>query len=163
MIGGERPDGVHHRLRVFLSGRIDGVDLAEASRWREIATLRLGDDGFDVYDPTQVMRAESGNYRPTANEVFTNDRWNLARCDLVLVNLTLPAMLRNRDVPFFTIGEMFLAHQAGLPLIVFGSCLEGRPGYDAIVTRSFPELDDAIRYIVATYGSMCASPRSALP
>jgi hypothetical protein len=162
MIDRPKPDGVRQRLRVFLSGRIDGVDLEEASRWRQLATLRLSEEGFDVYDPTRVMR-DSCDYRSIANEVFTNDRWNLARCDLVLVNLTLPDMVRSRDVPFFTIGEMFLAHQAGLPLIVFGSCLEGRPGYDAIVTRSFAALDEAIRYIVATYGAACVSPGSALP
>ena len=159
MIGSHTPDSAPHRLRVFLSGRIDGVDLQEASRWRHLATLRLGESGFDVYDPTRVMRENRG-HRSIANEVFTNDRWNMGRCDLVLVNLTLPAMLRGRDVPFFTIGEMFLAHERGLPLIVFGSCLEGRPGYDAIVTRSFADLDEAISYIVATYGAACISPRS---
>lgn len=140
------------RLRVFLSGRIDGVDLTEASGWRQTAGARLNEAGFDVYDPTRVMR-ERVEYRAGATEVFTNDRWNLARSDVLLINLTLPDTLRSRDLPFFTIGEMFLAHQAGLPLIVFGSSLEGRPAYDAIVTRSFATMDEAIDYIAATYGA----------
>lgn len=138
------------RLRVFLSGRIDGVDLDEAAGWRQTATLRLAEHGFDVYDPTRVMR-EHTDYHPIPNEVFTNDRWNLARSDVLLVNLRLPETLRSRDIPFFTIGEMFLAHQAGLPVIVFGSPLAGRPAHDAIVTRGFATLDDALAYIVNTY------------
>lgn len=148
----DHADAAGSRLRVFLSGRIDGVDLTEASKWRQAAAARLNEAGFDVYDPTRVMR-ERRDYRAVPNEVFTNDRWNLARSDVLLINLTLPDMLRSRDLPFFTIGEMFLAHQAGVPLIVFGSCLEGRPGYDAIVTRSFASMDEAIGYITATYGA----------
>jgi hypothetical protein len=140
----------HRRLRVFLSGRIDGVDLAEAAGWRARASEHLQAGGFDVYDPTRVMR-ETIRYAPRANEVFHNDRWNLARSDVMLVNLSLPPMIASRDAPFFTIGEMFLAHAAGLPLIVFGSCFEGRPGYEAIVTRSFAELEPALEYILASY------------
>jgi hypothetical protein len=145
-----RADGRPPR-RVFLSGRIDGVELEEAAGWRMRVAERLHAAGFTTYDPTRVMRAAAGSYRPTANEVFTNDRWNLARADVLLVNLTLPPVIASRDVPFFTIGEMFLAHAAGLPLIVFGSCFEGRPGYEAIVTRSFPSEEPAIDYIIHTY------------
>lgn len=139
------------KLRVFLSGPIDGVLLDEAAGWRHEATERLEESGMAVYDPTRVIR-ERRNYRPIPNEVFTNDRWNLARSDLLLVNLSLPGMIRSRDMPFFTIGEMFLAHEAGLPLIVFGSPFQGRPGYEAIVTRSFETMTEAIDYILVTYG-----------
>jgi hypothetical protein len=146
-----RADGRPPR-RVFLSGRIDGVELAEAAGWRLRAAQRLHAAGFTTYDPTRVIRTAAAAYRPTPNEVLTNDRWNLARADVVLVNLTLPPTIASRDAPFFTIGEMFLAHAAGLPLIVFGSCFEGRPGYEAIVTRSFPDEGPAIDYIIHTYG-----------
>lgn len=147
----ERPSTSRpRRLRVFLSGRIDGVSLDDASGWRAKATARLGEAGFDVYDPTRVMRARD-SYTAIPREVFTNDRWNLARSDILLVNLELPDTIRTRDAPFFTIGEMFLAHEAGLPVIVFGSPFEGRPGHEAIVTRSFAELDEAMRYIMDTY------------
>lgn len=145
-----RADGRPPR-RVFLSGRIDGVELPEAAGWRQRAAERLHAAGFTTYDPTRVIRAAAGSYRPTPNEVFTNDRWNLARADVMLVNLTLPPMIASRDAPFFTIGEMFLAHAAGVPLIVFGSCFEGRPGYEAIVTRSFPSEELALDYIIHTY------------
>jgi len=135
---------------VFLSGRIDGVELGEAAGWRQKAVRELESAGYDTYDPTRVIRGKEV-YQPTPNEVFTNDRWNLSRSDVVLVNLSLPETIRAADAPFYTIGEMFLAHQMGLPLIVFGSTYVGRPGYEAIVTRSFETLDDAIEYIMDTY------------
>jgi hypothetical protein len=145
--------GGRPRLRVFLSGRIDGVALGEAAGWRQRAAERLHAAGLSTYDPTRVIRAATEGYRATPNEVYTNDRWNLARADVVLVNLELPPMIASRDMPFFTIGEMFLAHAAGLPIIVFGGgALEGRPGYEAIVTRSFPAQEPAIDYIIHTYG-----------
>jgi hypothetical protein len=138
------------RRTVFLSGMIDGLPIAESSSWRQEAARVLGDLGFDTYDPTRVILA-SQNYRPTANEVFTNDRWNLARADVLLVNLCLPPMIESQKAPFFTIGEMFLAHAAGLPIIAFGSCFRGRAGYEAIVTRSFDALPEALRYIADHY------------
>ncbi len=140
-----------NHLRVFLSGSIDGISLTAASGWRQRAKQTLHAAGMDVYDPTAIM-SDDGSYRPTPNEVFTNDRWNLARSDVVLVNLSLPETIRSRDAPFFTIGEMFLAHQAGLPIIAFGGCFDGRPGFEAIVTRSVADLDEALTYIITAYG-----------
>jgi hypothetical protein len=136
---------------VFLSGMIDGVSIAESSSWRQEAARVLLAAGFETYDPTRVILASKGDYRPTANEVFTNDRWHLARADVLLVNLSLPPMIESHKAPFFTIGEMFLAHAAGLPIITFGSCFRGRAGYEAIVTRSFDEMVDALRYIADHY------------
>ncbi len=100
-------------LRIFLSGRIDGVSLGEAAGWRAQARDRLEAFGFEVYDPTRVMR-EREEYVAIPNEVLTNDTWNLARTDVLLVNLELPPTIASRDAPFFTIGEMFLAHRSGL-------------------------------------------------
>ena len=141
------------RRMVFLSGMIDGLPLAESSDWRQRASADLTQAGFDCYDPTRVMRAHGAGYRAAPNEVFTNDRWHLARADVMLVNLELPPVLETRHAPFFTIGEMFLAHHAGLPVVVFGQAFRGRPGYEAIVTRSFDDMAGAVRYIVEHYGT----------
>lgn len=141
------------RNRVFLSGMIDGLPLAECSSWRQRAAVTLHEAGFDTYDPTAVMVATGERYRPTPNEVFTNDRWNLTRSDVVLANLDLPATIESARAPFFTIGELFLAHAAGLPIIAFGATFRGRPGYEAIVTRSTDDLEEALAYIVGHYPS----------
>jgi hypothetical protein len=137
--------------RVFLSGMIDGLPLAECSSWRQQATSGLAAAGFTTYDPTRVMVAQGEAYRATPTEVFTNDRWNLARADVVLANLALPAMIESRKAPFFTIGELFLAHAAGLPIVAFGETFVGRPGYEAIVTKTCVDLDEAVAYIVRHY------------
>ncbi len=136
---------------VFLSGMIDGLPLEDASTWRQRASRVLEDAGFLTYDPTRVMRAAGAQYRATPNEVFTNDCWHLARSDVLLVNLTLPATIESQKAPFFTIGEMFLAHAAGLPILVFGNCFRGRPGYEAIVTRDFDGLEPALQYLIHHY------------
>ncbi|GEM_PF-4721614 len=146
----ERSAPCRRRLQVFLSGRIDGIELADAARWRLKASERFDAAGIDVYDPTRVMR-QAERYQPQPNEVFHNDRWNLSRSDILLVNLALPPTIESHRAPFFTIGEMFLAHAAGKPIIVFGSSFVGRPGYEAIVTRSFEHSDEAIGYILAAY------------
>ena len=137
--------------RVFLSGMIDGLPLAECSSWRQRATAALAVAGFTTYDPTRVMVADGEAYRATPTEVFTNDRWNLARSDVVLANLALPTTIDSRKAPFFTIGELFLAHAAGLPIIAFGDTFVGRPGYEAIVTKTCADLDTALAYIVRHY------------
>lgn len=132
---------------------IDGLPLAESSGWRQRAAEVLSEAGFDFYDPTRVMRAQGSDYHATPNEVFTNDCWNLSRADVMVVNLDLPPALETRNAPFFTIGEMFLAHAAGLPVIVFGQAFRGRPGYEAIVTRSFDDMAAALRYVIEHYGA----------
>lgn len=157
----------HDQVRVFLSGRIDGLDHGSAASWRQRAKGFLFEAGMSVYDPTAIISGTS-NYAPTPNEVFTNDRWNLARADVLLVNLDLPETIRSRDAPFFTIGEMFLAHHSGHPIITFGGCFDGRPGFEAIVTRSFTTLDEALAYIVKAYRpdrppANASTGRSALP
>jgi hypothetical protein len=137
-------------MRVFLSGPIDGLPLEAASSWRRRAAARFASAGMDTYDPTLVMLATPG-HTAGPNEVFANDRWNLHRSDVMLVNLDLEETIAAHDAPFFTIGEMFLGHAANLPIITVGKVFRGRPGYEAIVTRTFDELDAAIDYIVATY------------
>jgi hypothetical protein len=46
---------------------------------------------------------------------------------------------------------MFLGHAANLPIITVGKVFRERPAYEAIVTRTFDELDAAVEYIIATY------------
>jgi hypothetical protein len=137
-------------VRVFLSGPIDGLTIAEAAGWRRHAARRFAEAGIAVYDPTAVITATPG-YLPVPHEVVTNDRYNLHRSDVVLVNLDLPDTIAAQDAPFFTIGEMFLAHELHLPIITVGKVFRGRPGYEAIVTLSFDDLDDAVSHIIATY------------
>jgi len=143
-------------LHVFLSGRVDGISVDMSSSWRHEAASLLTPHGCHIYDPTRVILAAEGDYQPRPNEVLTNDRRQLNLTDVLLVNLDLPTHIASHDAPFFTIGEMFLAHARELPVITFGTCFRGRPGYEAVVTRSFDQLAQAVDYILLHY-LPCAS------
>lgn len=136
--------------RIFLSGRIDGISLEESSNWREEATKIFNAAGYETYNPTKRMK-EVKSYLGIPNEVYTNDTYYLSLSNVVLVNLELPELVKIDSAPFFTIGEMFLAHKAGKPIITFGNSFKGRPGYEAIITRNFPTMKPAIDYIINMY------------
>ena len=129
---------------------IDGVALHESSSWRQQATKILEAAGFATYDPTKIIR-ETEKYVAHPNEVYINDTFNLSRAHIMLVNMDLPQVIKSQDAPFFTIGEMFLAHKAGKPIITFGNTFKGRNAYEAIVTKNFPTLLEAVNYIVRLY------------
>ncbi len=133
---------------VYLSGMMDGVTVEEGNAWRVKATEYLKDRGFDTYNPYDGK--QPGHvYEP--NEVHTRDIHYLDRSDVVLVNLDIPQMIENSKIPFFTIGEMYLAHRDRKPIIAYTNCLSKRHGYKAIVTKSFTNLDDAMEYIALFY------------
>ncbi len=60
-------------------------------------------------------------------------------------------MLENKKIPFFTIGEMFLARETKKPVVACTNCLAGRPGYEFVVTKSLDTLDECLEYIVLNY------------
>jgi nucleoside 2-deoxyribosyltransferase len=131
---------------VYLSGMMDGVTTEEGNGWRKFAKEYLKEHGFEVFNPYEVG-AE------TPNETFHNDKFFLDRADIVLVNLTIPEMIENKKIPFFTIGEMFLAHEHSKPIIAYTNCLDKRPGYQAIVTKTLPDLASCLEYIKMNYGT----------
>lgn len=133
---------------IFLSGRIDGLSDSKRAGWRKQADQFLHQLGYKTYNPTALM---TGEYSATPNEVFMNDTYYLKRADVVLCNMDLPETTKSHEGPFFTIGEMFLAHNLGIPIITFGSCFKGRPGYEAIITKNLESLSDTLDYIALNY------------
>ncbi len=133
---------------VYLSGMMDGVTKEEGDGWRKIAQKYLEERGFDSYNPYDgTPNCET----TTANQVFHKDIYYLEKSDLVLVNLDLPATIVNKNIPFFTIGEMFLAHRDRKPVISYTNCLKGRHGYEAIVTKTLANLEDCLEFIIENY------------
>jgi hypothetical protein len=133
---------------VFLSGRIDGVDKTVSAGWRDQAELCFRDSNYQTYNPSSYF---SEFAKSSPNEIFTRDTYYLRRADVLLVNLDLPETIVSQDAPFFTIGEMFLAHASGMPIVTFGQCFRGRPGYEAIVTKSMENLEQCTSYIKENY------------
>ena len=133
---------------IYLSGSMDGVTFEDGNGWRVKATTFLNAHGFKTYNPYDgyVPGRQEGH-----NEVLHRDIHYLDNSDIVLVNLDLPPMIENKKIPFFTIGEMFLAHRDRKPIIAYTNCLASRHGYEAIVTKSFTNLQDSLEYISLFY------------
>ena len=127
---------------------MDGVTVEEGNAWRIKATKYLKDRGFDTYNPYDG-KMPGHVYEP--NEVNDRDIYFLDKADLVLANLELPPVIENSKIPFFTIGEVYLAKRDRKPVIAFTNCLANRHGYKATVSKSFTNLDDAMEYIALFY------------
>ncbi len=137
---------------IYLSGSMDGVSIEEGNTWRLEASRRFKDAGFDVYNPydgLDLTKEAHADCKP--NEVFHKDIWYLLKSDIVLVNLDLPEMIKSKGMPFFTIGECFLAHDRKKILVSWTNPLQGRHGYEAIVTKTLRNMDEAIDYIIKNY------------
>jgi len=133
---------------VYLSGMMDGVSVEEGNAWRLKASKFLKDKGYDTYNPYDG-KMPGHVYEP--NEVHNRDLFYLDRSDIVLVNLDITPVIENSKIPFFTIGEMYLAHRDRKPIIAYTNCLSHRHGYRAIVTKSFTNLDESLEYISLFY------------
>lgn len=131
---------------------MDGVSIEDGNGWRLKASEILNNAGFTVYNPYvghSADKSEHSKYAP--NEIFHRDIYYLDRSDVVLVNLDLPDSIENKKVPFFTIGEMFLAHRDRKPIVAFTNCLSGRAGYEAIVSKTLPDLSACLDFIIENY------------
>ena len=138
--------------RVYLSGRMDGVSVEEGNRWRLIQGAKLIEAGFEIYNPYSGKPADKKEHLEyTPNEIHHRDIHFLNKSSILLVCLEMPEMIRAKDAPFFTIGEMYLAHKAEMPIICHQNPFSGRHGYEAIVTKTLPTLDDAVEYIIENY------------
>jgi len=137
---------------VYLSGSMDGVSIEEGNNWRIYASKRLEEAGFECYNPyTGLPLTKKAHQGCTPNEVFHRDIYYLDKSDIVLVNLSMPNVVESNKVPFFTIGEMFLAHRDRKPIVSFKNPLQGRSGYEAIISKTLEDLDTAIDYIINNF------------
>ncbi len=131
---------------------MDGVSIDEGNNWRLEAQKVLEDADFRVYNPYDgIPLTKEAHSIATPNEIFHRDIYYLDRSDLVLVNLMMPSMIRSRDSLFFSIGEMFLANRDRKPIVAFTNCFQGRSGYEAIVSKSLPTMEEALEYIIKHY------------
>jgi len=141
-----------NKRMVYLSGSMDGVSVEEGNAWRLHAAKKLKEAGFDVYNPYDGLPLTKQAHKDaTPNEVFQKDIWYLEKSDIVLVNLAMPETIKSKGMPFFTIGELFLAHRDRKVLVSYTNPLQGRHGYEAIMTKTLEDLDAALDYIITNY------------
>jgi len=137
---------------VYLSGRMDGVSVDEGNLWRIEAQKVLEEAGFNVYNPyTGLPLDKKAHEGCTPNEVFHKDIYYLDKSDIVLVNLMMPETIKSKEAPFFTIGEMYLAHRDRKPIVCYSNPFQGRAGYEAIVSKSLKTLEESLDYIIKNY------------
>ena len=136
------------RGMVYLSGMMDGVSVEEGNAWRVEATNYFKLHDYETYNPYDGKVLDH-NYTP--NEILHRDIYFLDKSSIVLVNLTLPEFIESKKTPFFTIGEIFLAHRDRKPIISYTNCYAGRHGYEAIVTKTLPNLSECCEYINLFY------------
>ena len=88
------------RPLVYLSGPISGLTYEGGTGWREYAQQRLVDSFIDCLSPMRgkeflkgagliidQMQAVNGNIMSQDSAIVTRDRWDVGRCDFMLVNL----------------------------------------------------------------------------
>ena len=137
---------------VYMSGRMDGVSIAEGNTWRKKATSPLIEAGFLIYNPYDGKSDNKDDHLlHTPNEIHHRDVYYLNKSSIVLVNLEMPEVINSKDAPFFTIGEMYLAHAAQKIIISYNNPFVGRHGYEAIITKTLKDLDEAVEYIITNY------------
>jgi nucleoside 2-deoxyribosyltransferase len=86
-----------HRLKIYLAGGISLLSYKEATEWRDIVAAKLSLDRFDILDPMRQKsylsseEAIKDSYPNTitagSKAVYRRDKFDVARCDVVLVNL----------------------------------------------------------------------------
>ena len=88
-----------NRGRVYLAGPIGGKTYGEATDWREELTRQFAAVGIEALSPMRGQEylsrmqtmppATLGNLLPlsTPRGINIRDRWDAARCDVLLVNL----------------------------------------------------------------------------
>ncbi len=133
----------------YLSGMMDGVSYEEGIQWRLEATQFFKDHNWETYNP--YVGFEKGCEKPTTNEVHHKDIYFLNKSDVVLVNLMLPEFIKNKDIPFFTIGELYLAHREMKPIVSYTNCLTHRAGYQQVITKTLPDLNQCLDYIITHF------------
>jgi len=78
-----------HDQHVYLAGSIEGIPWAEATAWREEATLRLSRHEIDCLDPCRRVAFEkSGEVRHADARIFKADLQDISFSTVVLANLS---------------------------------------------------------------------------
>lgn len=93
-------------LRVYLSGPINGCSDEEALGWR--AALKAAAPWVEWVDP--MVRDYRGREHESPREIVEQDKRDIRRCDLVVVNAWRPSV--------GTSMETYYAHSIGVPTVV---------------------------------------------
>lgn len=133
---------------VYLAGPITGLSWTDATKWRNDMTRELAPLGIECISPlrgkdflsnlTNLKDAYPEHSLSTPKGIYTRDRWDAMRCDVLFVNF-----LGARVVSMGTLLEIGWANAAETPIILVME--EGNVHKHAMVTQ-------CAGYVVETLG-----------
>ncbi len=147
-------------LLVYLAGPMTGMTMEYVRKWREAAAQKLESNGFTVLNParglvflkpeTLVKDAYEDEFSENKHVVFTRDKFDSTRADILIVNL-----LKTTRVSIGTMMEMAWAHLSG-KFVVTVVEPEGNPHMHAFVREAScvlcREVEAAVDYVIVTFG-----------
>jgi hypothetical protein len=143
---------------IYLAGPITGMSAEQCSGWRERVRVQVG-RGIEIVSPLRDA-ADFGDAAPAGPEAevamlrhmqatITRDRWDVARCTLLLANFT-----GAKQISVGTVGEVFWADAFRKPIVIVRDL--GNPHdtffLNAITPWVFEELDAAVAKINTLLG-----------
>ena len=110
-------------MNVYLAGPITGLSWEDATEWRNRMVNELKPLGIDCYSPLRaktylshldtIPNATTTQPLSTARGIYTRDRWDATRCDVLFVNF-----LNAPRISIGTILEIAWADSYDIPIIL---------------------------------------------
>lgn len=139
-------------MRVYLAGPMSGRAFEEVHAWHVLATTKLTEMGWEVLSPMRgklVLRGtviQSGGYTDplfTDAGITARDRWDVSRCDVLLVNL-----LWEDTISIGTMIELGWADALRKPIVLIASpagVYANHALVKEIASFTVPDLDGALQ------------------
>lgn len=142
-------------MRVYLAGPIAGLSYQEATGWRNRVANQLIEFGIESLSPLRYKsflsneKAIADHYDThvlaTTKAIYTRDRWDVARSDIIFVNF-----LGAEKVSIGTVMEIAWADMLNKPIII--AMEEGNVHQHAMVVESagyiVPTIEEGIDAII---------------
>lgn len=110
-------------MKVYLCGPMTGETYKQATEWRDEVVRKFDDLWIDIINPLRGkaflevdgVLGNTNNQSPleSAAGIVTRDRWDVSRCDVILVNF-----LGAKIVSIGSCFEIAWAYQRGIPIII---------------------------------------------
>jgi len=140
---------------VYLAGPMAGLTAQDMKSWRWYAHDKLGDSDIKVLDPTRRISYheqtlnDKGLDRNIANRIFKQDLRDIARCEVLLVDM--------RDIPGIkgqgTAAEVMFAHMKNKVIVLWKTPSDSlNPFMAAMATEVHVALEEAVEACIEYAG-----------
>jgi len=140
-----------NKLKVYCAGPITGFSYDEVNFWRLYVEDSLGEE-FEIISPMrnkqflrneEIIQTDYNELISTSKGIFCRDKWDVQRCDILLVNF-----YNSKNISIGTVAEIAWAHLLNKPIVlVTNNELYNHPFINEMVNFTVDNLDDAIEVI----------------